>query len=313
MEKIYHSDKNIKRSLFLVFIIGISLVSYGKKKESGLHSIVEIGAQLKQVASNFQFTEGPALDKWGNVYFTDQPSNRILKWSTANKLTTFHSDAGRANGLYIDFNGDLLACADLNNELWTIRQDGTHTVILKDYEGKKFNGPNDLWLDKKGGIYFTDPYYKRPYWHRGDKEMEEHVYYLHPDRKTLIRVADDLEKPNGIIGTPNNKMLYVADIKANKTYRYKINKNGTLSNKTLFAPMGSDGMTIDNKGNVYLTGKGVTIFNKKGEQIGHIGIPEDWTANVTFGGRDQNILFITSMTSLYTIQTKVKGVRTLKR
>ena len=271
-------------------------------------TIIKAGAELICVDSSSKFTEGPASDAEGNVYFTDQPNNKILIWSVEEKLTTFSSDAGRSNGLYFDRNGDLLACADLDNELWAFRMNGSHKVILENYFGKRFNGPNDLWLDKKGGIYFTDPYYKRPYWKRGSKEMKEHVYYLDKDRKTPVRVADDLEKPNGLIGTPDNKYLYVADIKAKKTYRYKIKKDGWLGTKKFFAPMGSDGMTIDNKGNIYLTGKGVTVFDKKGKQIAHIGIPENWTANITFGGKNRDILYITSMTSLYAIKTKVKGV-----
>ena len=119
--------------------------------------------------------------------------------------------------------------------------------------------------------------------------------------------ATDLVQPNGIIGTPNGKKLYVADIGDRKTYSFKINKDGTLSDRKLFTEMGSDGMTIDSKGNVYLTGKGVTVFNKKGEQIEHIPIDEGWTANVTFGGKDRQTLFITAMGSVYTLRMKVRG------
>ena len=122
-------------------------------------------------------------------------------------------------------------------------------------------------------------------------------------------VADDLVQPNGIVGTPDGKMIYIADIGDKKTYRFTILENGDLSNKTLFTEVGSDGMTIDNKGNVYLTGNGVTVFNKKGEEILQIPVPQKWTANVTFGGPDQSILFITAMNSVYTLEMNVHGVR----
>ncbi len=118
-------------------------------------------------------------------------------------------------------------------------------MVLKDYQGKLLNGPNDVWLRPGGGLYFTDPHYKRPYWKRGPKEMDECVYYLAPDDKTLTRVIDDLKQPNGIIGTPDGKLLYVTDIGAGKTYRYRIQPDGALKEKKLFCELGSDGMTID--------------------------------------------------------------------
>jgi len=222
----------------------------------------------------------------------------------------FHDSPGRANGLYFDREGNLIACADLNNELWLIDMRGNVKVLVKGYKGKKLNGPNDCWIDGKGGIYFTDPFYKRPYWDRGPMEQDgQHVYYLSPDGRELIRVADDLVQPNGIIGTPDGKTLYVADIGDKKTYVYRINEDATLSEKKLFCGMGSDGMTIDEQGNVYLTGKGVTVFNSSGKRIEHIDIPQGWTANVTFGGKDMRTLFVTAQTGLYAVEMRVKGVR----
>jgi len=271
--------------------------------------IIAPGAKVQKLSGGFKFTEGPAADAHGNVFFTDQPNNRILKWSIDGKLTTFHDSPGRANGLYFDKKGNLLACADLNNELWSIDMQGNATVLVRDYKGKKLNGPNDLWEDPKGGIYFTDPFYKRPYWNRGPMEQDgKHVYYLKPNRKDLIRVTNDLVTPNGIIGTPDGKLLYVADLGDKKTYVYNTNADGTLSNKKLFCPMGSDGMTIDNEGNIYLTGRGVTVFNSAGEKIERIPIDAGWTANVCFGGEDRHTLFITAQTSLYSLRMRVKGV-----
>lgn len=274
--------------------------------------IVANNAEVEKLGEGFSFTEGPAVDENGNVYFTDQPNDKIIKWNANNgEIEVFMSEAGRSNGMYFDKKGNLLACADMDNQLWSIDANGQHTVLVHDYKGKRLNGPNDLWIAPDGGIFFTDPLYKRPYWER-DPEMEqdgEHVYYLSPDRKTLLRVDENLEKPNGIIGTPDGKQLYVADIGADKTYRYDIGKNGKLNNKTLFAEMGSDGMTIDQNGNIYLTGKGVTVFNKKGEQIAHIPIKEHWTANVCFGGSDRRTLFITAMGAVYGLKMNVKGVQ----
>lgn len=271
-------------------------------------NVVAKGSVPVLVSSEFLFTEGPAVDAEGNVYFTDQPNDKIMKWSTDGSLSVFMEGAGRSNGLFIDKNGNLIACADLNNQLWMIDKSKNVSVLVKDFEGKKLNGPNDLWIDPQGGIYFTDPFYKRDYWTRTEKEIEdENVYYLSPDRKKLTIAASELMQPNGIIGTPDGKKLYVADIKGRKTYSFVIEKDGTLTDKKLFTDMGSDGMTVDGKGNVYLTGKGVTVFNSKGEKIETIAIDAPWTANVCFGGKDRKTLFVTASKSVFTVKMKVKG------
>jgi gluconolactonase len=262
------------------------------------------------LSSDFKFTEGPAVDAHGNVFFTDQPNDRIMKWATDSGITEYMKGAGRSNGLYFDRQGNLISCADEKNELWSIGKNKNVTVLITDYKGRKLNGPNDLWVDGKGGVYITDPYYQRDYWTRTQKEIEqENVYYLTPDRKELRMVMDGFIRPNGIIGTADGRYLYIADIGAGKTYRFNIQSDGSLSGKKLFVEMGSDGMTIDEKGNIYLTGKGVTIFNPAGQQIEHIDIPEDWTANLCFGGKDRKTLFITASKSVYTLQMHVRGVK----
>jgi len=275
------------------------------------NSVTAKGAELTQVAEDYIFTEGPAADRKGNVYFTDQPNNRIMKWATDGTLSVFMEDAGRANGLYFDGDGNLIACADAKNELWLIDEDKNVKVLVDSYEGKKLNGPNDVWVHPDGGIYFTDPFYKRDYWNRTEKEIEsENVYYLSPDYQMLTVAATDLVRPNGIIGTSDGKTLFVADINDKKTYRYQINPDGKLSKRELFVDMGSDGMTLDAKGNLYLTGKaGVTVFNPEGQQIEQIPVPEGWTANVCFGGKNRKTLFVTAMKSVYTMKMAVKGAK----
>ena len=274
-------------------------------------SIVVKKAELEKVADGFSFTEGPAVQRVGDVYFTDQPNNKIHKWSaTRNEVSVFLEDSGRSNGLYFDREGNLIACADMENQLWSIDDKGNKKVLIENFQGKKLNGPNDLWISPYGGIYITDPLYKRPYWDR-DPEMQqngEHLYFLSADRVQLFRVDETLVKPNGVVGTYDGKKLYVADIGANKTYVYNIEEDGYLTDKQLFVEMGSDGMTIDHRGNVYLTGNGVTVFNSKGDQIAQIPVDEKWTSNVVFGGTDRKTLFITAMGSVYTLQMKVRGV-----
>lgn len=275
--------------------------------------ILAPGARLEKLSGEFLFTEGPTCDQAGNVFFTDQPNNRIMKWSVDGKLSEFMKPAGRANGMFFEPNGNLLACADEKTELWSITPDGKHTVLAKEFEGKMLNGPNDVWERPDGGIYFTDPFYKREWWNYNQRpQAGEHVYFLSSDRKTLKRVTTDLVQPNGIIGAPDGKTLFVADIRAKKTYAYDIEADGTLINKRLRCEMGSDGMTLDQEGNLYLTGNGVMVFDKEGKQIEHIEVPEKWTANVSFGGKDHQTLFITASKGLYSIKTQVKGANAAK-
>lgn len=272
-------------------------------------SPVAPGAVLVKLAGGFKFTEGPAPDADGNVYFTDQPNDRIHVWSTAGKLTTFMEPCGRSNGLAFDKSGTLWACADDKNELWKIDvKTKEKTVVVKDYGGKLLNGPNDVWVRDDGSAFFTDPYYKRPYWTRGPKEQDKQaVYFVSADGKLSRADAGEITQPNGIIGTPDGKTLYVADIGANKTFVYDVEAGGTLKNRKPFCAQGSDGMTIDELGNVYFTlGKFVTIYDKAGKKLTAIDVPEG-TTNVCFGGKDMRTLFVTAGTSLYAIPMKVKG------
>ncbi|MDO7873225.1 SMP-30/gluconolactonase/LRE family protein [Hymenobacter sp. ASUV-10] len=264
------------------------------------------------VSRQFAFTEGPAVDRAGNVFFTDQPNDKIWKYDTSGQFSVFLDKAGRANGTYFDKQGNLLACADAEGQLWSIAPDKQVTVLLRDLGGHQFNGPNDLWVQPQtGAIYFTDPYYQRPYWTRSAPDPAiggQKVYYLPQGASQPVVVDDQLRQPNGIIGTPDGRTLYVADIEAGRTYRYQIEADGKLSGRQLFVGQGSDGMTIDAQGNVYLTGNGVTVYSPAGQKIQQIDVPEKWTANVCFGGKDRKMLFITASEAVYVLPMQVRGV-----
>ncbi len=271
-------------------------------------TVLASGAKVERLLGDCQFTEGPTVDSAGNVLFTDQPNDRILKWSVSGSGSTFRQPAGRANGMCYDPRGDLIVCADEKNELWSIRPDGQTTVLLREYQGKPFNGPNDVWAAPGGGLYFTDPFYKRPWWKHDQMPQDgQHVYFLSADRSRLLRVVNDLRQPNGIVGTADGKTLYVADIGAGVTYRFGISPDGGLGQKTLFCNQGSDGMTLDAEGNLYLTGPGVTVYDRNGKKIEQIAVPERWTANVCIGGADRQTLFITASKGLYAVRLRVKG------
>jgi gluconolactonase len=279
--------------------------------------VIVTGAKLEKLAGDFAFTEGPTCDAHGNLFFVDQPNDRIMEWSVDGKLSTFLQPSGYANGMMFDAQGNLIACADEHNQLWSIAPDKTITILVTNFDGKYLNGPNDVWIAPNGGMYLTDPFYRRKWWdHTMMALTNQPVFYLSPDRTQLFPVANDLKKPNGITGTPDGKTLYVADIQGDKTWHYDILPDGSLTNKTLFVAKGSDGMTIDENGDLVMCANGqtngVTIFDSSGKKIDHIDVPEKWSANVCFGGKDHQTLFITASTSLYSIRMNVKGANPAK-
>jgi len=258
---------------------------------------------VTKLAGGFRFTEGPAADTAGNVYFSDIPNEKIHIWTVDGELKTFRENTGRANGNFFDEAGNLLSCEGGARRVTLTDMAGNTSTLVDAYQGRRLNSPNDLWIDPKGGVYFTDPRYGNM---DGLEQGGFHVYYLSPNRKYCRRVADDLAKPNGLIGTPDGTKLYIADPGDNKTYAYTIEPDGRLANKRLFCTEGSDGMTIDNRGNIYLTRNAVLVFNPAGQQIDTIETPER-PANVCFGGPDRDTLFITARTSIYSVKMSVRG------
>ena len=280
-----------------------------QQQQQAFDSAGIVGGPLKQVPGQFSFTEGAAVDGKGNIFFTDQPNNKIWEYRLDGQLVLFMDSAGRSNGMYFDRKGRLIACADENDQLWAIDKNKKVKVLLMDLGGRRFNGPNDLWIDPQGGIWFTDPYYQRDYWTRTKADLEaQNVYYLAPGASQAVLAADGLKQPNGIVGTPDGRFLYVSDLGAGKTYKYQIGAGGRLSGRELFCSKGSDGMTLDAQGDVYLTGNGVTVYNASGRNVAYIPVPEKWVGNLCFGGADRKTLFITASAGIYTVPMVVRGV-----
>jgi len=298
----------LNQSLFLLIFVFIAIANENIFAQAEENDIIAKDARVEKAGSNFIFTEGPASLPNGRVYFTDQPNDRIYIWDEKKGISLYLQGAGRSNGMYFNARRQLVTCADQCSQLVYFDKSRKKHVIYERYEDKLLNGPNDLWIAPNEGIYFSDPYYHRKYWDEGRKEMQDArgVYYLDPSGK-ITRVIADYKQPNGLIGTPDGKILYVSDINDKKIWRYDIQSDGSLINKTFFAPIGSDGMTIDNKGNVYLTSDKVWIYSPGGELICKIDVPER-PSNVCFGGKKHNILFITARTSVYTIKMNVKGI-----
>ena len=266
--------------------------------------VVAPGAELEKLASGFKWAEGPAVNSEGTLFFTDVRENKIYTWTPDSGLSTFLENSGYADGLYFDRDDNLLSAAGNIRCLISTDSQGKITVLTDKYDNKKYNFPNDLWVDSKGGVYSSDHRYSP----LENPEIDgDHVYYLTPNRNRVIRAIDDLLYPNGVFGTPDGKLLYVIDCGPKETYVYTINADGTLSDKKLFAPEGTDGVTMDTEGNVYLTTEAVAVYDSDGNKIDEIEIPEH-PSNVCFGGEDKKTLFITATTSLYSIRMQVKGL-----
>ena len=297
------SLRNTIGSFILLFLAAAAWPSVGSAA-----NLVAPGTKPVKLAGGFKFTEGPAVAANGDVYFTDIPNNRIHKWSVADgKLSTFAEETKGANGLFFAEDGSLYACQGLAKRVAAYTADGSGSSSLaKRHDGKKFNKPNDLWIDGKGGVYFSDPNY-------GNTEHTqdgEHVYYIPPGGE-VIRVADGFKRPNGLVGTPDDSTLYIADIGDKKIYRYAIQSDGTLKDKKLFCESGSDGMTLDRQGNVYLTAGSVKVFDPKGGQIANLKFPES-PANVVFGGKDRKTLYVTARTGFYSLEMAVSGAKRME-
>lgn len=278
-------------------------------------------ARVERVADGFGFAEGVVANARGDVCFTDIPNSRIHVWAAGGGLSVFRVGTAHANGLRFDRAGNLLACEGAARRVTSQAPDGTLRVLCDRYGGKRFNSPNDLWVDPRGGVYFTDPRYPGAQWiwearssltNRVDDpdDAEEQdvraLYYLPPDGSPVRRCEARFTNPNGVIGTEDGKWLYVSDTEEKKVRRFAIRENGSLADETLFVPSYSDGMTLDERGNLYLTNGGVDIYTPEGRLIATLPVPEK-AANVGFGGAGHRTLFIAARRGLYAIRMNVRG------
>ena len=272
---------------------------------------------VQEIVSGCKFTEGPAVDGAGNLFFSDGPNDRVMRLARDGALSVFHQPSGRANGTLFDNRGRLLMCQSGGEggrrRVARLETDGSETVMAETYDGKPFIAPNDLCIDRRGRIYFTDPYYGPPY---EKSQPASGVYRIDaPGEVTLV--IGDLARPNGIVITPDDQLVYVSDRGTQKLHRYRVEPNGGLEpDGTLydFSPdRGIDGMWLDVKGNIFgAAGKGETsglfVISPGGKLLLHKPMPE-FSTNVVFGGPEMRDVYLTASTSVYKMRSATPGVR----
>jgi len=336
-----HTNRPALAICLIIFII----VCFSHHSFSdGRSSFLAPGAAIKLVQSGFQGTEGPAVDADGNVYFTDTFPALIYKWTWADgKISLYKEKTGKAHGLAFDAQGRLIMTEFAQGRVTRDDMKGNITVLADSCDWKRLHIPNKLWIDPKGGIYFSDMYIpawvisgggrgqapegrgqtgvpgQTPEGNSGNEAIpsaasgapsknELGIVYITPDVKKAIRVANDLDSPNGLIGTPDGKTFYAAD--QGKVWSYKINPDGTLNDKKLFCEKSTDGFAIDEENNVYLGDKSLFIYSPSGELLEEIPTPEG-ISNMIFAGRERKTLFITHRSNVYTLEMTVKGAPTV--
>jgi len=281
-------------------------------------SLIEPGATVQKLAGGMKFIEGPAwIPSEKKLIFSDIPNSKLMQWSAKDGLSVYRASE-QANGNLLDLEGRLISCQHAGRNLIRIEKDGSVRVLTDKFEGKRFNSPNDAAIRSDGTLWFTDP----PWGLTGPGEIPGHwVFKLDPKSGKVDVIVKDLAMPNGIVFSPDETRIYIADTGGNARHPdpafhklpggihcYEISPAGVLGKKLFVIPEGSDGMRVDVKGNLYTTHGGVHIFDPDGKQIGKIDVPEG-PANVCFGGDDYKTLFITARTSLYSVRVVNAGAK----
>ncbi len=261
-----------------------------------------------KLVGGFGFAEGPAVDNEGRLYFTDIPGNRIYRWTPEVGLELIRDSTGWGNGMCFNGKGDLIVCEMTNRRLTKIDTSGELLEVLTaSYMGNRYHSPNDVWVHPAGGIYFTDPAY---FAEKSEMEMEvEAVYYIDPLSGKATRVTGHLVRPNGLAGTSDGRTLYVVSDTVHRTWRFRIMPDGSLEEKELFVANGHDGITLDERGNLYVANRdslSVDIYDSRGKFRERIRFPEQ-PSNVCFGGSDGRLLIVTAQSSVYAVEMNISG------
>jgi gluconolactonase len=261
---------------------------------------------IEKVDAGFRFTEGPVWSREGFLLFSDVPNNQIRKLVPGERSVAFRDDSHGANGNTFDAQGRFYSCESKTRRVVRVDKKGKMEVLAEKWEGKRLNAPNDIVVRKDGQIYFTDPAF-------GDqadtRELAFYgVYHINP-KGVMNLIAKPAGRPNGIAFSPNGRILYVANSDDRNVRAYDVDHNGVVSNERVVVSNVDgvpDGIRVDEKGNLYVTAKGVSVYTAEGKLLHTIELSET-PANCAFGDPDLQTLYITARTSLYRVRLNVKG------
>ena len=274
-------------------------------------SLLARSTKLEKVATGFKFTEGPLWDKAGFLYVSDEGQNKIFRVYPDGRTEPF-AEIRDPDGNTFDRDGRLITCASQLRVVAAIAADGSYKILADKYEGKKFNSPNDIVLGRDGALYFTDPSLDLP---KGETQELPFQGIFRLDNDGSLRLLNKgMNQPNGLAFSPDGKKLYVDDSKLSEIWVFDVGADGSLTNSRVFGKQqgpprsgSSDGMKVDEKGNLFVTGPtGVWVWAPDGTHLGTIVMPES-PANLAWGDRDFRTLYISAKTSVYRVKTKTRG------
>ncbi len=301
-----------------IFALG-ALVSLGVSSPAAAQDAVEPVGDVELIQDGFAFTEGPAWDPQSKtLYFSDIPANKIHRLHGDGSIDVFTDQSNHTNGILITRDGNLLACQMDGQIARYDKKTAAATVLAGQYDGNRFNAPNDLVVDSKGGIYFTDPLFRAP---QPLPQGVQAVYYVAPadgnGKRQVTRVTENLPAPNGIGLSPDGGRLYVCPTRQAEMLVYEVTAAGELSEPKVFCTVkqpegksdtGADGIALDEQGNVYITTNlGVQIFSPRGKLLGLVAFPQQ-PSNVCFGGDDWKTMYVTARSGVYRVRMPIAGL-----
>ena len=292
---------------------------------SAFLELVDEDAELERLGTGFTFTEGPIWNPAGYLLFSDMPGDVRRRWDPDAGVSEVANPSNKGNGMTLDHDGRLIVCEHVTSSVVRMDPDGTgggREVLATHYEGRELNSPNDVVVKSDGAIYFTDPTYGRMPGFGIEREQDldiQGVYRIAPEGGDPQLLIDDFAQPNGLCFSTDESLLYINDTTRAHIRVFDVADDGTIANGRVLADgIGSgdlaigdlvDGMKLDERGNVWVTGPGgVCVFDAQGQHIGTVEVPEN-VGNINWGGPDWNQLFIPATTSVYRIQCKVSGNR----
>ena len=287
-----------------------------------LRELVDEDAEVERLATGFTFTEGPIWMADGSLHFSDMPGDKRRRWHPGEGVTVLRDPSNKCNGMTRDDAGNLIVCEHVTSSVVRETPGGGRETLASHWQGKELNSPNDVIVARDGSIIFTDPTYGRMPGFGIEREQEldfQGVYRLPAGGGELELLVDDFAQPNGLCFSPDESLLYVNDTDHAHIRVFDVGSGHSLSNGRVFAEgIGDgdlakgglvDGMKLDERGDVYVTGpEGIWVFDPEGQHLGTIRIPES-VGNLNWGGDDWSSLYVAASTSIYRVRMKVGGNR----